>query len=86
MSDQAMSMVKRVARAMAKRNWPGASERDIDEMWEGWKEEAIAALTAMREPSQAMIVAGLSTGSRFGPNAMSNIYTTMIDAALRGEG
>ena len=39
-----MTKLEEIARAMAKRNWPGATESDINEMWEGWIEEAIQAL------------------------------------------
>jgi hypothetical protein len=50
-----MKMVERLARAMAERNWPGASKADIDEMWESWTEEAQAALRALENPTPAMI-------------------------------
>lgn len=53
-----MNMIERIARALAKRNFPGGSNSDIDQMWEAWVEEAAAALQAMREPTPEMIEAG----------------------------
>lgn len=58
MARQAMKMVEKIARAMAERNWPGASKSDIDEMWGGWIEEAQAALAAMETPTPEMRLAG----------------------------
>lgn len=55
-----MNMIERVARAIAKHNYPGASDADIDEMWEGWAEDATAAIQAMREPTEAMKARGLA--------------------------
>ncbi|OHD05727.1 MAG: hypothetical protein A2095_04190 [Sphingomonadales bacterium GWF1_63_6] len=48
-------MIERVARALARRNYPGASDADIDEMWEGWADDATAAIQAMREPTKQMM-------------------------------
>lgn len=53
------TQVERVARAMARHNHPGGSERDIDEMWEGWTGEATAAINAMSEPTMAMLNAAV---------------------------
>jgi hypothetical protein len=50
-------MVERVARAMARHNYPGGTATDIDEMWEGWAGEARAAVAEMREPTQQMVEA-----------------------------
>ncbi|WP_370171396.1 hypothetical protein [Sphingobium abikonense] len=43
---------------------------------------ATAALRAMETPTEAMVEAGLTTGARFGPDAMRNIWRTMIRAAV----
>lgn len=53
--------------------------------WLGEADAAIAAvLDALKEPSEKMIDAGLTTGSRFGKAAMVNIHKTML-AAFREE-
>jgi len=39
-------VVEAAARAIVKRNWPGASDADIDEMWDGKVGDAEAALLA----------------------------------------
>lgn len=43
--------VEAVARALARRNYPGGSAADIDEMWEGFTEDARAAIAALQAPS-----------------------------------
>ena len=43
------AMIERLARTMAKRNYPGGSDADIDEMWDGWTDEAEAVLQVLRE-------------------------------------
>jgi len=78
-----MNMVEKMARAMARANYPGFSERDIDEIWEGWAMEAEACLTALSEPSEEMIAAALETNSRFGKSAMANIWQAMLAAASK---
>jgi hypothetical protein len=49
---------------------------------EGTLDDATAALRAMETPTEAMVEAGLTTGARFGPDAMRNIWRTMIRAAV----
>lgn len=50
---------EKVARAIAQRNYSSATPRDLDEMAEGFSEDADAAiaavLEAMQEPSPAML-------------------------------
>lgn len=78
------------ARAVAKRNYPSASDADIDEMWEGWVEDARAVLTALREPSDAMTDAGSQIIRHVGleesdyahASDAANVWRFMIDAAL----
>lgn len=53
-----MNMIERIARALARRNYPGASDADIDEMWSAWVDDATAAIQAMREPTPGMVEAG----------------------------
>jgi hypothetical protein len=43
-----MNEIERVARALAKRNYPSASDADIAEMAEGFTADATAAIAAMR--------------------------------------
>lgn len=43
-----MNEIERVARALAKRNYPSASDADIAEMAEGFTDDATAAIAAMR--------------------------------------
>lgn len=37
-------LVEQIARALAKRNYPSGSDADIDEMWEGWADDARSIL------------------------------------------
>jgi len=53
-----MNMIERVARALVKRNYPSFTEADIDAMWEGWADDATAAIQAMRDPTPEMKVRG----------------------------
>lgn len=53
-----MNIIERIARALAKRNYPAFNDADIDEMWEGWSEDAATAIKAMRDPTPEMIEAG----------------------------
>lgn len=78
-----MEMIERVARAMAKRNHPSASDRDIDDMWEGWSADAYAAIKAMREPTEAMVSSGgdCDWDGYEDPN-MASAWRLMIDEAL----
>ncbi len=95
------SMEERVARAIAGANYPGASESDIDEMWEGFSLEAEAAIKAMREPTDAMLDAASIAYYRksndmyslapteepdAGGGPFGYAFRAAIDAALVGEG
>jgi hypothetical protein len=71
-------MIERVARAVAK------CQNGEDDDWEYYKNEARAALAAMREPTEEMMLAG----ERANEPLDSPAYTTwraMIDAALGGK-
>ncbi len=91
MSEQ--SMEERVARAIAGANYPGASQSDIDEMWEGFSLEAEAAIKAMREPDIKMIAAfwrqkncgTQEVGARGDATSDYDAWRAAIDAALVGE-
>ncbi|MBA4754600.1 MAG: hypothetical protein H2050_07200 [Sphingobium sp.] len=76
-----MTMLEEIARAMAKRNWPGATESDINEMWEGWIEEARVALDALKTPTPGMIEAGQAACEWVKGDEAADIYRAMIDAA-----
>lgn len=82
MAEQSI-MIERVARAMARANYPAATDNDIDEMWEGWVKEARAAIAAMREPTPAMVNYGEACD---GTISAKEIWQTMIDAALQERG
>lgn len=90
------SMVERVARAICAASGFGeAFEHLVGQAWTHWLPEARAAIAAMREPTEAMILAAMEGNEervRVSPQtakARSQTYTTMIDAALadyeRGE-
>ncbi|KFL45872.1 hypothetical protein IL54_1283 [Sphingobium sp. ba1] len=83
---QPMNMIELVARALARRNFPVGSDADIDAMWEGWADDAIAAIQAMRDPTPEMIEAGEAVD---GTVTALPIWQAMIDAATvpgSGEG
>lgn len=88
-------MVERVARAIVQHHMLGgeyvASDGSRHDMppWEGWVTHARAVLGALRIPTEAMQVAGHMV--RNDPETglptvcgTDEIYTAMIDAALRG--
>ena len=84
-----MNMIETVARGLARRNYPGASDADINEMWDGWKGDASAAIAAMRAPTPAMIDRFVSRAlcvSISGEGGWSDYalhqWQAMIDAAL----
>ena len=88
-----MDMIEIVARAICRRNYPRFSGADIDEMWDGWKEDATAAIKAMREPTPAMIDRFVSRALQVSIHSEGgwsdyarNQWQTMIDGALAGEG
>ena len=83
------SMVERAARAMARRNYPGASDADVDAMWDGYVDDVRAVITAMMEPTPAMIDRFVSRAlcvSIHGDGGWSNYareqWQTMVQAAL----
>jgi hypothetical protein len=88
-----MGMVERVARALyairmetadgAGLHEPYVWETDNNAYREHCLREARAAIEAMREPTEAMVEAGVSaeTGKTLG-DRVSNCYAAMIDAAL----
>lgn len=53
-----MNMIERISRALARHSYPGASDADIDEMWECWTDAATAAIQAMRDPTPEMKARG----------------------------
>lgn len=89
-----MNMVEKMARAMARANYPGGSNRDIDEMWEGWVPEAKACLTALSEPTPAMLNAavdateagsGMSWVNRSPQKMFEQGWQAMLAAASKDE-
>ncbi len=82
-----MSMVEAIARALYQ-DWVDENPLSDFAPWEKlgdkltWLNRATAALRAMETPTEAMVEAGLTTGARFGPDAMRNIWRTMIRAAV----
>lgn len=76
-----MTKLEEIARAMAKRNWPGATESDIDEMWEAWAEEALVALEVLKTPTPGMIEAGAEVcDPGYSGKVAHNVWSAMIDA------
>lgn len=88
------AIVEAMARAIARRNYPSATDRDIDMMWEGWVCDAQAALSALeamglalvpREPTEAMLEAANMADRGMMPWAQQ--YRAMLAASpMRGEG
>ena len=86
-----MEIVERVARALCDdtlKRWrsPIALQK---EPWREFIPAALAAIEAMREPSDAMITAGIierhdSVVPEAWSLATANIWRAMIDAALKG--
>jgi hypothetical protein len=75
-----MEMIERLARAMSEvdRAEAGEAADFADWHWEEHREHAIAVLDALREPTEAMILAGVhheNTGDMVGR------WRAMIDAA-----
>lgn len=86
MTDRSSEMVERVARAIISRRY-GPSMFDLvnDDLGlvHDWFGEARAAIEAMREPTEAMIDAGIIASEQ---QSVSAIYRAMIDAALASKG
>lgn len=76
------SMIERVARAMWNTtevtSWDGAPGSIRRMFLNG----ARAAIKAMREPTDAMVDAGLSRDDGADPTNAAGVFTAMIDAAL----
>lgn len=56
---------------------------EIDWQLESWKIIARAAITAMREPTEAMEVAATGTTRRIGQYHVAPLWQAMIDEALK---
>ena len=73
-------MIERVARAIAR-------PEDWDELKPHWhevfREQARAAIEAMREPTKRMVDAGRDEDTLTG--AIASVWAVMIDAALKGQ-
>lgn len=89
-----MTALERIARALAAQHWrdTGASEEDVlafaDIDWREFVPDARAALTALREPDEAMDFAGLTALVERRPIAADTddihaVWRAMIDAALQ---
>ena len=75
-----MNMNERIARALARHSYAGASDADIDAMWECWTDAATAAIQAMRNPTPEMIEAMYECYS-WSSDPLQH-WQAMIDAAL----
>lgn len=81
-----MSMIERVARAICEERGEGWDASNEDER-ASWRETAVAAIEAMREPTEGMCWLGQTAldeecePSMMGP-APAPIWRAMIDAAL----
>lgn len=88
----AESMIERVARVLAEKDgvhpdWSATGmgmpgPEDNEPGWKLYEEEARAAIEAMREPTDAMVVAGRDE-TDWEPKARA-VWSSMIDAALEG--
>ncbi len=79
------TMIERVARAMRRKYNIEIFDRDEDDGWEFSRDQAVAAIAAMREPLEVMTTAGAQKAAGFASagNRMCNGYRAMIDAALK---
>jgi hypothetical protein len=72
-------MVDRVAQAIC------AESATLD--WREYRDEARRAIAAMREPTEAMLAAGVSWTVRMSgdqsANVVRTVYQAMVDAALK---
>lgn len=75
-----MNMREKIARAILKSN--GDFGEALGFTWEDYLQDADAALSAMREPTDGMIEAGYGAHNNGSPR---DRYTAMIDAALEGK-
>jgi hypothetical protein len=85
-----MEMIERVARALCVLH--GINPDAIADLthgpalWNRWKSDAVAAITAMREPTEGMLVAARDWsykkyGQPIGNDAAIGCFSSMIDAA-----
>lgn len=89
------TMIERVARALAANQWPvdfpGTKEQFLQSHWIYHKDDAIAAIEAMREPTDSMLEAFINTAAAQGVAFEEDspylfpkpIYAAMIDEALK---
>lgn len=75
------TMIERVARRLAQLE-VGEGERLADAFWHQFIGDARSVLTAMREPTEAMIEAAYAVEPDGRVPALSDAWTAMIDAAL----
>jgi hypothetical protein len=69
-----MRKVEEIARAICK------SQTQSEQVWQSFVPEALAALKAMREPSDAMLDAGVC--ARDNGYNVTEVHEAMIDAAI----
>jgi len=91
-----MKMIEKVARAVCAAhdgNDPDQPTTGLPDgpdvpLWHDYRNFAIAALEAMREPSADMIIAGVYRANGFASagNRMCNGYRAMIDKAIQESG
>lgn len=74
-------MVERVARAIAYAV-SLQSDSGVPPKWSEWRDEARAAIEAMREPTPDMFLAAEKAGISF--QTQQRVWPAMIDAALSG--
>jgi hypothetical protein len=73
------TMRERVARAIAESHYP---DKCVESMWQHMMPDAIAAIEAMREPTEAMVNAGYDVGYSPDPLPCDAVWKAMIDAAI----
>lgn len=86
-----MNMIERVARAICAVEWPTAEKAmkvKSHDMWVEFVPTAIAAIDAMREPSESMIATQVGNcpvdiGRQWLRDDAYSTWTTMIDASLQ---
>ena len=82
-----MDMIEKMARVVRRQQFERTRRLSaFDENYEPNENEladALAALEALREPTEAMVMAAVATESEIGPAVET--YQAMIDAALKGK-
>jgi hypothetical protein len=83
-----MEIIERVARALCRAagHSPDDPTKTGELRWMFWRSDAIAAITAMREPTDGMLVAARDWsykkyGQPIGNDAAIGCFSSMIDAA-----